>query len=232
MTHKTVRALATLAACALLVAACSDSSDDSGDDASDEATEESAGGGEDVDVEGLDYAGALFTTEDFESFVPGDYVVDDQGAEDNEPIHGLCGEAPAGPAATGGEFLIIQDAGPSISFLTSVQAYETEDEAEQAFSLARSTVESCEEFVEQGDPFVTIAPVEIPESGDESLDLFTMKLDTDLLVADHFVRNGQFVFDVRMVRSQDSTFSAETLATMASEAQDKFNGWVEEQGAG
>jgi hypothetical protein len=44
MTHKTVRALATLAAVALLVAACGggSSDDESGDDASDEPTEEPA----------------------------------------------------------------------------------------------------------------------------------------------------------------------------------------------
>ena len=229
-----VRVVALVMSAMLLVAACGDG-DDNGDDASDEATEEPAGdGGEDIDVEGLDYPAAVFTIDDFEGFVPGEYVPGDEASLADVPIHpDLCAESVADSEAVTGYALNFEDAGNTMSFTAAVLAFTTKQEAEEAFESARTVAESCEAYVSQstGNSFTREAPPGISESGEESFDLFA-RSDGGLLVGDHVVRDGQFVFRVRVILEQNSAFSAETLATMAEEAQNKFIDWVDEQAGG
>jgi len=226
------RVVALVAVAALAVAACGDDGDDNGD-ASDEETEEPAEAdeGDEVDVAGLDYTGALFTIEDVEGLVPGDYV---SGADEDPNIAGfqlrsLCGQDRVGPEAAEGEQLPLDDADETLSFTTSVQAFDSVEEAETAFELSNGIAEQCDTFISEssGNQFARAPEPGISESGDESFDLFARNTESGLLVGDHIVRQGQFVFDVRIIRLSTSPYSDAVLATLADEASEKFLDWVE-----
>ena len=224
-----VRVVALVASVTLVVAACGDDGDDS-DDASDDATEEPApddDSGGDVDVQGLDYTGALFTVEDFDGIVPGDYVAADEASTAGSRLRGLCGEGQVGPEAVAGELLELQDAEPTISFTTSVDGFASEEDAADAFARARDIAEPCESYVSQGDPFERTSPLVTDEYGDESFNLFAHKTDTGLYVGDYFARQGQFVFDVRIAAGASSPYSEAVLAGPVEAAVQKFLDWVE-----
>ena len=229
-----VRVVALVMSAMLLVAACGDDGDD-GDDSSDDQTEEPADdgdgdGGEDVDVEGLDYAGALFTTEDLEGIVPGDYVAGDLGSAADFELRSLCGQGVVGPKAAEGAQLDLDDADETLSFTTSVQAFGTVEEAETALELSRAIAESCDVYISEssGNQFARAPAPGIAESGDESFDLFAANTESGLLVGDSFVRSGQFVFNTRIIKLSTAPYTDEVLATLAEGAGEKFIDWVEE----
>lgn len=212
-----VRALALLASLVLLVAAC----DNGGGDAGDEAT------GED-----LDFAGALFTVDDLESVVPGDYVIGGENSLAGKQLRSLCDADRMGPEAASGELVQLRDADETMSLTTLVQAFATADEAEEAFAQSRAVADSCEEYVTNGMTFVAEAAPEIARTGDESFDLFVRTKNPEQFRGDHVVRRGRFVFDVRVGLLGGSPFSEQTIATMAEEADAKFADWVDDQTAG
>lgn len=226
------RAVVLGAVLVLVVAACGDDNNNNGD-ASDEETEEPAEAdeGDAIDVAGLDYTGALFTIEDVEGLVPGDYV----SSADEDPniagfqLRNLCGQDRVGPEAAEGAQFPLDDADETLSFTTSVQAFDSVEEAGTAFELSHSIAEQCDTFISEssGNQFARAPEPGISESGDESFDLFARNTESGLLVGDHIVRQGQFVFDVRIIRLETSPYSDAVLATLAEEASEKFLDWVE-----
>jgi hypothetical protein len=225
------------AVAALALTACGGGDDDSDDTSASSRSTTTSSTAEPAssspELDGLDYRAALLAPDDL-GFLPASFTVADTGDTKGSFLRDVCGrDADEALTAAAGEFVELQDAAPSASVTTSVQAFATENQAKSALGVTEAQARVCDTigtFVDSTG--ATFAPIDTPliqDAGDEQLSLFTRKTDTGLLVADHFVRDGQFVFAIRFAADRTSPVTQQTAGAITDEAARKFTNWVDDQ---
>jgi hypothetical protein len=176
------------------------------------------------------YREALLTPEDLD-FVSGELSVVDTGDMKDSVIRGVCGREGTGLGAEAGEFAEIQDAGTTMSITTSVQEFASEADAETAFAVTRSQADVCENVTTYEDQGGTFRPLETPpivRGGEDEVTVLGEKTDTGLVVGDHFVRAGPYVFDIRFAVAGSANV-LNSVGAIADTAVLKFDRWLNSQ---
>lgn len=182
-----------------------------------------------VDVTTLDYTDALFTVGDLNGMLPGTYHTADEGDMAGLKVRGQCGKSTPDPAADAGQLLELQDEEPSYSVTTSVHGFADAADAAAVFNAVKKIAKTCPGYESDGDTFERASAPLIQPAGDDSFNLYASKTTTGLIVADHFVLRGPFVFDVRWAIASNSTMNVGISGVVVDQAVKKFISWSDEQ---
>jgi hypothetical protein len=181
-----------------------------------------------VNVKALDYSGALFAVDDLNGIAPGAYHTADEADMAGLRLRSQCNKDTPDPGADAGSLLELQDEVPSLSATTSVHAFADQADAAAVFGTVKEIAQTCASYETQGDTFERISTPGIQPAGDDSFSLFVRKTDTGLLVADHFVLRGPFVFDFRWAIDRSAAIKG-IAGVIVDEAVRKFIGWADDQ---
>jgi hypothetical protein len=229
---RSIGRLLAIAIAGLLCAACGGGDDGGGAGASERPTTTSRVESSGNDTSGIDYESALLSVDDLR-FLTTDFAVVEAGDAAETVIRDLCGqESQGGLAATAGAFRQMIGSNQSASVTPSVRAFDSEADAKTAFAVATAQAEACEnvtDFVDaEGATFEPLPSPLIQDAGDETVTLFARKTDTGLVVGDHLVRDGRFVYAIRFALSGTSPVTESIAGTIATEGSRKFENWTEE----
>ncbi len=204
-----------------------------GDDAAAKRTTTSTTQGV-ADITKLDFGPAVVAAEDLD-FIGDEFIVAAHGRTVGTPLRMLCGhDDQEAPVAVAGEYLELHNSEATVAVTTSVHAFASDDEAKAAFAASRAVAEECpptSAFESQDGTFVVTAIPTIQNAGDEAFSLFTRETGTGAVVADHFVRQHQYVLDVHFAVSGTGAVDAGILATVATEANREFASWADDHTA-